>query len=54
MSIKFNIFAVLIKFGIWQFCLIASVAILAVCVGVAIPIIKLLKAKPVDIIAGRK
>lgn len=50
----FGIKAVLISFGIRQFAVLAAVAVIAVAVGVAIPIIKLLRNKPVDLIAGRK
>ncbi len=34
--------------------ILAAVAILAVAAGVAFPVIKLLKKKPVDVIADRK
>lgn len=44
----------LIKFGIRQFAVVAAVAVLAVAVGVAFPLIKLLKKRPVDVIADRK
>ena len=46
--------AILLSFKIRQFAVLASVAIGAIVAGVAIPIIRLLRAKPVDIIAGRK
>lgn len=49
-----NITAKLISFGIEQFAVMAGVAIGATCVGVAVPVINLLHAKPVDVIAGRK
>ena len=51
---EYGIEAVLISFGIRQFAVLAAVAVIAVAVGVAIPIIKLLHNKPVDLIAGRK
>ena len=51
---EYGIEAVLISFGIRQFAVLAAVAVIAVAVGVAIPIIKLLRNKPVDLIAGRK
>ena len=46
--------AILLSFKIRQFAVLASVAIGAIVAGIAIPIIRLLRAKPVDIIAGRK
>ncbi len=46
--------AILLSFKIRQFAVLASVALGAIAAGVAIPIIRLLRAKPVDIIAGRK
>ncbi len=46
--------AVFLSFSIRQFAVIAAVAVLAVAVGIIIPIVKMLKAKPVDIISGRK
>lgn len=49
-----NLNAKFIGFGIRQFAVLAAVAIGAIAVGIAIPIIRLLRAKPVDIIAGRK
>lgn len=50
----YGIGTVFIKFGIRQFAVVAAVAILAVAVGVALPLIKLLRKKPVDVIADRK
>ncbi|MDE6585456.1 MAG: ABC transporter ATP-binding protein/permease [Clostridia bacterium] len=50
----FGFGTVFIKFGIRQFAVVAAVAILAVAVGVAFPLIKLLRKKPVDVIADRK
>ena len=49
-----NLNAKFIGFGIRQFAVLAAVAIGAIALGIAIPIIRLLRAKPVDIIAGRK
>lgn len=46
--------AVFLSFSIRQFAVLAAVAILAIAVGVIIPVIKILRAKPVDIISGRK
>lgn len=43
-----------ISFGIRQIAVIAAVALLAIVVGVAAPLIKLLIKKPVDVIADRK
>ena len=45
---------VAISFGFVPFIVLAAVAILAVAAGVAFPVIKLLKKKPVDVIADRK
>lgn len=44
----------LISFSFRQFLILAAVAALAIIAGIAIPLIKLLRSKPVDIIAGRK
>lgn len=46
--------AVFLSFSIRQVAVLAAVAILAIAVGVIIPVIKILRAKPVDIISGRK
>ncbi len=46
--------AVFLSFSIRQFAVLAAVAILAIAVGVIIPVMKILRAKPVDIISGRK
>ncbi len=46
--------AVLIKFGIRQFAVMSAVALSAVAAGIAVPLIKLLKKRPVDVIADRK
>lgn len=45
---------VIVRFGLRQAAILILVALLSVAAGVTIPIIKLLKKKPVDIIAGRK
>lgn len=42
-----------LQFGIRQTALIAAVAVGAIVLGVAIPLIRLLKAKPADVMAGR-
>lgn len=46
--------AVIITFGIRQIALVAVLALVATALGVAAPVIRLLRAKPVDVIAGRK
>ena len=46
--------AVLVSYTIRQFAILAAIAVGAVVVGIIIPLIKLLCAKPVDLIAGRK
>ena len=46
--------AVLIKFGIRQFVIMSAVALSAIIAGIAVPLIKLLKKRPVDVIADRK
>ncbi|MDE6598063.1 MAG: ATP-binding cassette domain-containing protein [Clostridia bacterium] len=46
--------ALFLSFSIRQFAVLAAVAILAVAVGIIIPVVKMLMAKPVDIISGRK
>ncbi len=46
--------AVLIKFGIRQFAVMSAVALSAIIAGIAVPLIKLLKKRPVDVIADRK
>lgn len=46
--------AVIITFGIRQVALIAAIAIFATVLGIAVPVVRLMRAKPVDIIAGRK
>lgn len=51
---SFGIKAVIVSFAFRQFAVLFAVAVLAVVAGVAIPVIKLLKSKPVDIIADRK
>ena len=50
----FGVKVLLLSFSIRQFAVLAAVAILAIAVGVIIPVIKILRAKPVDIISGRK
>lgn len=46
--------AVIITFGIRQIALVSVLALVATALGVAAPVIRLLRAKPVDVIAGRK
>ena len=46
--------AAIITFGIRQIALVAVLALVATALGVAAPVIRLLRAKPVDVIAGRK
>lgn len=43
-----------LSFSIRQFAVLAAVAICEVAVGIIIPVVKMLMAKPVDIISGRK
>ncbi len=50
----FGVKVLLLSFSIRQFAVLAAVAILAIAVGVIIPVMKILRAKPVDIISGRK
>ncbi len=45
---------VFLSLGIRQVALVLAVAVLSVVAGIAFPLIKLLKAKPVDVIADRK
>ena len=50
----FGVKAALVSFSLRQFGVIAAVAILAILLGMIIPVVKMLCAKPVDIISGRK
>lgn len=50
----FGVKAALLTFSVRQFAVIAAVTVLAVALGVIIPVVKMLCAKPVDIISGRK
>lgn len=51
---NFSYLAVIVSFGIRQAAIIAAVAIFATIIGILVPIIRITRAKPVDIIAGRK
>lgn len=50
----YSIAATVIPFGIRQILVLAGVAIIAMVVGIAVPVIRLMRSKPVDIIAGRQ
>lgn len=51
---SYSIAATVIPFGIRQILVLAGVAIIAMVVGIAVPVIRLMRSKPVDIIAGRQ